>query len=205
MCLRKPWVWGCMSESVNSLYLKHAMPSFQNLTVLASEQSGHTCLHVVCNAEVSYTANSKVRLWQQKWFPEIWTCNELIYFLIAMEYLVFPLLDKNLKINCMYFHIELLRVAGCYYSFERNCCQDNKEHTDVFCATVDLSEACGRINIVSPCRKLKATCLLEQIIELIGYNGITTFFCTSYKGCLSYEWKVGIIKYISVGLYLVFF
>ena len=53
----------------------------------------------------------------------------------------------------------------------------NREHTDVFCAMVDLSKAYDRINISSLCDKLKVTYLNGQILfalpmkDVLAMNG----------------------------------
>ena len=57
---------------------------------------------------------------------------------------------------------------------------------------IDLSKAYDRTNISSLCDKLKATYLPEPIVNLIEFIDENTLVCTSYEGCLSDEWKVGI-------------
>ena len=65
----------------------------------------------------------------------------------------------------------------------------NWEHTDVYCAIVDLSKAQDKIIISSLCDKLKAKYLPDQIVNLIEFIGKNTFVCSSYEGCLNDEWK----------------
>ena len=66
-----------------------------------------------------------------------------------------------------------------------------RENPDVHYAIVDLSKAYDRINISSPCNKLKATYLPRPIVYLIEFISHNTFVCTSNVGCLSDERKVG--------------
>ena len=68
----------------------------------------------------------------------------------------------------------------------------NLKRTDVYCATVDLSKACNKINIRLLCEKMTEAILLGQVIALIHFldKKKNTFVCTSYGGQLSDECSV---------------
>ena len=69
--------------------------------------------------------------------------------------------------------------------FKETVAHYNRDHTDIHWAMVGLFKAYDRIYISSVCDKLKATCLSEQLFNLIEFTDKKTFFCTSY------EWKLG--------------
>ena len=71
-------------------------------------------------------------------------------FLKVLEYLLLPHLEKNLKIEQRQFTYR--NATGCLDAItllKETVAHYNREHTDVYCAMVDLSKAYDRITKVS--------------------------------------------------------
>ena len=73
-------------------------------------------------------------------------------FLKVFEYLLLPQLENNLKIDQRHFAYQ--NATGCLDAItllKEPVAHYNREHTDVYCAMVDLSKAYNRTNISSLC------------------------------------------------------
>ena len=78
----------------------------------------------------------------------------------------------------------------CFSLLKKLVAHHNRVYTDVHGAMVDLSKPYIKTNLNSLCDKLGAKYLPGQIVNLNDFLGKNAFACSSFRGCLSDEWKI---------------